>query len=128
MSYIHDEPFADAANIPLYLMARELGNRIKVVLQGDGGDELFAGYKRYSILQNKYLWNFWPNSINKFLYYAGDKASRLARMANALNKNDDSDVMSRLLTMETDFEPPENILQEEKVKYLKKKYKSICCI
>ena len=40
----HDEPFADAANIPLFLMARELKGKIKVVLQGDGGDEMFAGY------------------------------------------------------------------------------------
>jgi asparagine synthase (glutamine-hydrolysing) len=43
----HDMPFSDAANIPLALMARELGGRIKVVLQGDGGDELFGGYSRY---------------------------------------------------------------------------------
>jgi asparagine synthase (glutamine-hydrolysing) len=43
----HDMPFGDAANLPLTLMARELGGRIKVVLQGDGGDELFLGYSRY---------------------------------------------------------------------------------
>ncbi|MEO8019661.1 MAG: asparagine synthase (glutamine-hydrolyzing) [Pseudomonadota bacterium] len=42
----HDMPFGDAANIPLALMARQLGGHIKVVLQGDGGDELFGGYSR----------------------------------------------------------------------------------
>jgi asparagine synthase (glutamine-hydrolysing) len=42
----HDMPFGDAANIPLALMAHQLGGRIKVVLQGDGGDELFGGYSR----------------------------------------------------------------------------------
>ena len=42
-----DQPFGDAANIPLYLMSKELKGKHKVVLQGDGGDELFAGYHRY---------------------------------------------------------------------------------
>ncbi len=42
-----DQPFGDAANIPLYLMSRELKGEEKVILQGDGGDELFAGYHRY---------------------------------------------------------------------------------
>ncbi len=48
----HDMPFADAANIPLFLMASQLSGQIKVVLQGDGGDELFGGYRRYSTLSH----------------------------------------------------------------------------
>lgn len=47
----HDMPFADAANLPLYLMADRLRGRTKVVLQGDGGDELFGGYRRYATLK-----------------------------------------------------------------------------
>jgi asparagine synthase (glutamine-hydrolysing) len=47
----HDMPFADAANIPLYLMATQLREQTKVVLQGDGGDELFGGYRRYVTLR-----------------------------------------------------------------------------
>jgi asparagine synthase (glutamine-hydrolysing) len=42
-----DEPFADPASIPLWLLCREATRHVKVVLGGDGGDELFAGYKRY---------------------------------------------------------------------------------
>ena len=60
----HDEPFGDAANIPLYLLARELRGTIKVVLQGDGGDEMFAGYRRYSILQSAALWRLWPHALD----------------------------------------------------------------
>jgi asparagine synthase (glutamine-hydrolysing) len=45
----HDLPFGDAANIPLYLMAREISRHTKVVLQGDGGDEVFGGYHRYAL-------------------------------------------------------------------------------
>ena len=42
-----DEPFADPSAVPLWYLARETASRVKVVLGGDGGDELLAGYKRY---------------------------------------------------------------------------------
>lgn len=45
-----DGPFADAAAIPLMILADSLPNEIKVVLQGDGGDEIFVGYPRYRYL------------------------------------------------------------------------------
>ncbi len=41
------EPFADSSMIPTYLMAKEISKTEKVVLGGDGGDELFAGYESY---------------------------------------------------------------------------------
>lgn len=52
----HDQPFGDAANIPLYLLSDKIKGAVKVVLQGDGGDEIFAGYNRYNRLaMNKYF-------------------------------------------------------------------------
>ena len=50
--YQYDEPFADPAMIPLHLIAEKASQSSKVVLQGDGGDELFAGYGRHLDLRN----------------------------------------------------------------------------
>jgi asparagine synthase (glutamine-hydrolysing) len=45
---MYDQPFADSSAIPSNAVAREARKHLKVVLNGDGGDEAFAGYRRYS--------------------------------------------------------------------------------
>lgn len=56
----YEEPFADPSVIPTYLIAREARKTVTVALNGDGGDENFAGYVRFPILKFSRLWGQVP--------------------------------------------------------------------
>lgn len=62
----YDEPFADPSMIPTYYLSKEVSNHVKVVLGGDGADEMLAGYKRYAIQKRSAFLNYLPELYRDF--------------------------------------------------------------
>lgn len=108
----HDLPFGDAANVPLYLLSEALGSAVKVVLQGDGGDELFGGYRRYSLLSRIAMLGPACRVLLPMLSILPEsqRKARVARMATALAARDPALRMALLLTEEKPDRSPTSIL------------------
>jgi asparagine synthase (glutamine-hydrolysing) len=62
-----DEPVADHAYLPMYALCKLASQHVKVVLSGDGGDELFGGYPTYKAHRYAELYRRVPSWIHSFL-------------------------------------------------------------
>jgi len=108
VNHYFDQPFGDPGNIPLYLMGKELNGKEKVILQGDGGDEIFAGYHRYIRLHHYQSFKF----ISKFFFLLQkiipkDSAKyRGLRFLYALYQKEPSHEMAYILSQEMFDEDP----------------------
>jgi len=77
-----DEPFGDPSAIPTYLVSRLAAGHVKVVLSGDGGDELFAGYDKYRVEQRERRWSRFPRLGRSALRAIGSRMREGAKGRN----------------------------------------------
>jgi asparagine synthase (glutamine-hydrolysing) len=62
-----DEPFADSSAIPVYCVSRLARRHVKVVLSGEGGDEVFAGYETYAAWRYAQAYRRLPAALGQTL-------------------------------------------------------------
>ena len=63
-----DEPINDPSIIPTYLVSKFAKQHVKVVLSGDGADELFSGYSPFKYLHIIKILSRFPKSVGRFFY------------------------------------------------------------
>lgn len=108
--YHYDEPFADSAGFPLYLLSRFARDHVKVVLTGDGGDELFGGYRRYAADLAAAPFQRMPRAVQTWLAETGTRLPRARRLKRALQTLGERDPGRRYTEWLLLFSPA---LQEE---------------
>lgn len=108
--YQYDDPFSDTANIPLYLLAKACSRDKKVILQGDGGDEFFGGYRRYNVLDWQIFWKV-VSSLSYPFIPSRTWSLRMKRISYILKQND-AMKMALYLTEDVPYESPFSILNQ----------------
>ncbi len=93
-----DEPFGDSSAIPTYLVSQFAVQHVKVALTGDGGDELFAGYESFFLIDQYRKFDKIPQWVRGAVSKMADQLSYAAYGKNFLR------LLSRKTPLERYFE------------------------
>lgn len=107
----YDEPFGDAAGLPILLLSRFAREHVKVVLAGDGADELFGGYRRYAADRFAPIYQRLPHRVtHRWLPGLVQRLPRLRRLKRSVQTLPIADPASRYANWLFYFTPA---MQEE---------------
>ncbi|WP_161938123.1 asparagine synthase (glutamine-hydrolyzing) [Mastigocoleus testarum] len=79
-----DEPIGDQAMLPVYWLCKEARQHVKVVLSGEGADEVFAGYSYYGAFLSQKDWNLksWKSNLKDLISPRDPMANSYQRLAH----------------------------------------------
>ncbi len=135
-NFLHsiDEPFADSSALNVFILSKRTKPFVKVVLSGDGADEVFAGYNKHKaewLMRNNKGFNalvkiaapfanLFPQSRNSAI---GNKARQLSKYSSSM-KLDPEERYWRLASISSEEEVKNLLLKSDSVAELKKQYTS----
>ncbi len=85
-SEVFDEPFGDYSSFPTYSVCKLAHDHVRVVLSGDGGDEIFGGYPLYNIGHILDKSQMIPNGVRKLLYKATSGMKKFDKRISNVNE------------------------------------------
>ncbi len=94
VAFHYDEPFGDSSAIPTGYVSKFAREKVKMVLTGDGGDELLSGYNSYAGIKISQIYQRFPSLIHKLLpgiiksikpYNKGNLRLKLNKIENIIN-------------------------------------------
>lgn len=108
LTWMRDSPLSERSDIPLHLLAAMANSSVKVLLSGEGSDELFAGYPKYAYDRFAPLVYFFPKIMT--LGFSGLLPSRFRKIEIALRSLCERDTADRWSQWFSPFTPKEKQL------------------